>query len=115
MAKIKSSWRYYFIVMLIITVIGLLLYRLSHMQTVEYNKLKKEGDNRSERTLTTTAYRGMISDRNGKPLAISTPVDSIWVDPFFIKSDDLKLLKILSIIELSEAQKENIILSINAS
>jgi len=114
MAKIKSSWRYYFIVMLIITVIGLLLYRLSHMQTVEYNKLKKEGDNRSERTLTTTAYRGMISDRNGKPLAISTPVDSIWVDPFFIKSDDLKLLKILSMLELSDAQKENIILRIKA-
>ncbi len=28
-----------------------------------------------------TAHRGAITDRNGEPLALSTPVDSIWADP----------------------------------
>jgi len=28
-----------------------------------------------------SAYRGMITDRNGDPLAISTPVESIWINP----------------------------------
>ncbi len=27
------------------------------------------------------AHRGNITDRNGEPLAVSTPVDSVWVDP----------------------------------
>jgi cell division protein FtsI (penicillin-binding protein 3) len=27
------------------------------------------------------AHRGVITDRNGEPLAVSTPVDSIWVNP----------------------------------
>ena len=28
-----------------------------------------------------SAHRGTITDRNGEPLAVSTPVDSIWVTP----------------------------------
>ncbi|WP_224728197.1 peptidoglycan D,D-transpeptidase FtsI family protein [Cysteiniphilum sp. JM-1] len=114
MRKIKLSWRYYFILLVIVCVLGLLVYKLTHMQTVEYAKLKKEGDNRSERTLTTTAYRGMISDRNGKPLAISTPVDSIWVNPFYITSDDPGLRKILNLLELDKAQQDAIIARIKA-
>ncbi|WHN65561.1 penicillin-binding protein 2 [Cysteiniphilum sp. QT6929] len=114
MRKIKLSWRYYFILLVIVCVLGLLVYKLTHMQTVEYAKLKKEGDNRSERTLTTTAYRGMISDRNGKPLAISTPVDSIWVNPFYITSDDPSLRKILNLLELDKAQQDAIIARIKA-
>ena len=114
MRNIKLNWRYYFILLLITNVFGLLAYKLVHMQTVEYNKLKKEGDNRSERTLTITAYRGMISDRNGKPLAISTPVNSIWVNPFYIKSDNLQLRKILNILDLDKAQQEAIITRIKA-
>lgn len=114
MRKIKLSWRYYFILLVIACVLGLLIYKLAHMQTIEYPKLKKEGDNRSERILTTTAYRGMISDRNGKPLAISTPVDSIWVNPFYIPSDDPDLRKILNILEVDKAQQQAIIARIKA-
>ncbi|WP_225629916.1 MULTISPECIES: peptidoglycan D,D-transpeptidase FtsI family protein [Cysteiniphilum] len=114
MRKIKLSWRYYFIILVIVCVLGLLIYKLAHMQTVEHAKLKKEGDNRSERTLTTTAYRGMISDRNGKPLAISTPVDSIWVNPYYIASDDPRLRKILNMLELDKAQQATIIARIKA-
>src|SRR5690606_31915897 len=33
------------------------------------------------RTLTLPSHRGMITDRNGEPLAISTPVESIWASP----------------------------------
>ncbi len=114
MRKIKLSWRYYFILLVIVCVLGLLIYKLTHMQTVEHAKLKKEGDNRSERTLTTTAYRGMISDRNGKPLAISTPVDSIWVNPYYIASDDPGLRKILNMLELDKTQQATIIARIKA-
>lgn len=43
--------------------------------------LQEEGDARHLRTVTLSAHRGMITDRHGEPLAISTPVDSVWVNP----------------------------------
>src|SRR5690606_27530387 len=42
---------------------------------------QREGDARFLRDLPIAASRGMITDRNGEPLAVSSPVDSIWVNP----------------------------------
>ncbi|MDE2305276.1 MAG: penicillin-binding protein 2 [Gammaproteobacteria bacterium] len=41
----------------------------------------QQGDERALRVVTIAAHRGEILDRNGEPLAISTPVDSVWVNP----------------------------------
>jgi len=43
--------------------------------------LQAQGTARTLRTQTETAMRGMITDRYGEPLAVSTPVTSIWADP----------------------------------
>jgi cell division protein FtsI (penicillin-binding protein 3) len=43
--------------------------------------LKKEGDSRHLRVVSVPAHRGSIVDRNGEPLAVTTPVDSVWVSP----------------------------------
>ena len=40
-----------------------------------------QGDRRTIREVPLTANRGLITDRNGEPLAVSTPVQSIWVNP----------------------------------
>ncbi|HWS27668.1 MAG TPA: penicillin-binding protein 2 [Xanthomonadales bacterium] len=42
---------------------------------------QREGDARHLRNVSIPAYRGMISDRNGEPLAVSTPVASLWAEP----------------------------------
>ena len=84
------------------------------MQTIEHKKLKNEGENRSMRVMTTPTYRGMIFDRNHKPLAVSTPVDSIWVDPFFVKSDNTKFHQILDMLNLSENKKASILKRVKA-
>jgi cell division protein FtsI (penicillin-binding protein 3) len=42
---------------------------------------QRQGDARYLRSITIPAYRGMITDRNGEPLAVSTPVASLWADP----------------------------------
>ncbi|AEB28404.1 Cell division protein FtsI (Peptidoglycan synthetase) [Francisella hispaniensis] len=78
------------------------------METIQYPKLKQEGDNRSDRSIDIKAYRGIIVDRNGNPLAISTPVDTIWVDPFYVSADSPKLNKIMDILNLSEKTREKI-------
>ncbi|AOV17921.1 cell division protein [Acidihalobacter aeolianus] len=43
--------------------------------------LRKQGDARYLRVVKMPAHRGMILDRNRRPLAISTPMDSVWIDP----------------------------------
>jgi cell division protein FtsI (penicillin-binding protein 3) len=52
-----------------------------HIQLVERDFLKEQGDARIMRTVEISANRGPIVDRNGSLLAISTPVVSIWADP----------------------------------
>ena len=58
-----------------------LVYRAVHLQLVDHGFLAKEGDARFSRVLDIAAHRGTITDRYGEPLAVSTPVDSIWVNP----------------------------------
>lgn len=43
--------------------------------------LRKQGDDRVLRIVSTPAFRGMIVDRNGYPLAVSTTVYSAWMNP----------------------------------
>lgn len=58
-----------------------LIWRMLDLTVVDRVFLQSQGDARVLRTVTVPAYRGMITDRNGEPLAVSTPVDSIWVYP----------------------------------
>jgi cell division protein FtsI (penicillin-binding protein 3) len=58
-----------------------LVARAVHLQVLDKDFLNQQADSRHLRTETISAHRGTILDRNGEPLAISTPVDSIWVNP----------------------------------
>lgn len=58
-----------------------LVARAVYLQVLERDFLQGEGDARHQRVVAIPAHRGMISDRNGEPLAISTPVDSVWANP----------------------------------
>jgi cell division protein FtsI (penicillin-binding protein 3) len=55
--------------------------RAVNLQLVDHGFLASQGDARFSRVATITAHRGNIVDRNGEPLAVSTPVDSVWVNP----------------------------------
>ncbi len=43
--------------------------------------LVRQGDMRSLRVQEVSTARGMITDRSGRPLAVSVPVKAIWADP----------------------------------
>ena len=58
-----------------------LVARAIHLQVLDKDFLNQQADTRHLRTERITAHRGSVTDRNGEPLAISTPVDSIWVNP----------------------------------
>lgn len=63
------------------TAVLLLAWRATDLQTMHKQFLQGQGDARYLRTVTVAAHRGMITDRRGEPLAISTPVDSVWANP----------------------------------
>lgn len=60
---------------------GLLMWRLVDLQLSEGDFLLGQGDARHKRLLLVPAHRGKITDRNGSPLAISAPVESLWAVP----------------------------------
>ena len=58
-----------------------LVARAVYLQVIDQDFLEKQGDARILRTAKLSANRGMVLDRNGEALAVSTPVDTIWADP----------------------------------
>jgi cell division protein FtsI (penicillin-binding protein 3) len=82
MKKIQSSKiRLATIVFLSVGIFFVLLYRLYTLQVQDKDFLQMQGEIRSLRSVSIQSFRGMIFDRNGEPLAISTPVKSLWVNP----------------------------------
>ena len=58
-----------------------LIWRVVDLQLNHNAFLTEEGDARHLRVEKIPAHRGMLLDRNGEPLAVSTPLASVWVNP----------------------------------
>ena len=69
------------IMVLFAIAVASLIARAVHLQVFNTEFLTQQADSRHLRTEKITAHRGSITDRNGEPLAISTPVDSVWANP----------------------------------
>ncbi len=79
----SKSYRWRSALVFVLVVLGAagLAARAVELQLLDHGFLAKQGDDRSLRVIKIAAHRGAITDRNGEPLALSTPVDSIWVNP----------------------------------
>ncbi|EMS1062707.1 peptidoglycan glycosyltransferase FtsI [Providencia stuartii] len=75
------SWRFALLCGGILLALVGLLVRVAYLQIISPEKLVKEGDMRSLRVQEVSTARGMISDREGRQLAVSVPVNAIWADP----------------------------------
>ena len=86
------AWRYYTLAGMLVVLCALLLGRAAQLQVVDSERghdfLKRQGDLRAVRNLSVPATRGVISDRNGDILAMSTPVESIWINPRHFEATD---------------------------
>jgi cell division protein FtsI (penicillin-binding protein 3) len=87
-----SPWRLHMIATLIAILFGMLIWRVLSLQVLDtargYAFLQDQGEARFVRTAEIPAYRGIISDRRGEPLAVSTPVISIWANPQKLMGSD---------------------------
>ena len=90
-------WRYYLVMLFLVALPLTLLGKIAQLQILPSEErgvefLQSQGDNRSIRTVSIPAHRGVITDRNGEPLAVSTPVTAIIANPQQIQSDDIDRL-----------------------
>lgn len=76
-----QNWRLYLVIVAMFVCVCAIIWKVSTLHIVERDFLQGQGDARTIRTIPIVANRGLITDRNGEPLAVSTPVKSIWVDP----------------------------------
>jgi cell division protein FtsI (penicillin-binding protein 3) len=74
-------WRAHLLLGVLTLAGAALLWRAVNLQLVDHGFLARQGDARFTRVLQIAAHRGTVTDRYGEPLAVSTPVDSIWVNP----------------------------------
>ena len=75
------TWRY-LVVLGVMTLVALAVCgRLVFLQVESQAFLQDQGDRRVLRAETIPAYRGIIQDRNNEPLAVSTPVTTLWANP----------------------------------
>ena len=78
--------------------------RVFYLQILNKDFLINEGDARAVRSVTTPANRGMITDRNGEPLAVSTPVASIWAVPGKVLDSKVDLSELAGLLDTSAAE-----------
>jgi len=76
-----SRARVYVVLASLMLAMLLLAARAVYLQVWHADYLQQQGNSRHLRVVADAPNRGMILDRNGEPLAISTPVESIWANP----------------------------------
>ena len=86
------AWRFYLVLAVLCSLLALLVGRILSLQVLDTERgrefLQNQGERRSVRTAEIPAYRGVITDRRGEPLAVSTPVVSIWADPRLLTTSE---------------------------
>jgi len=74
-------WRARLLLLLVFFGFLVLAARAFFLQGLHNDFLQQKGETRYARVIEISAHRGMVTDRNGEPLALSTPVESVWAAP----------------------------------
>lgn len=74
-------WRARLLLLLVFFGFLVLAARALYLQGLHNDFLQQKGETRYARVIEISAHRGMVTDRNGEPLALSTPVESVWAAP----------------------------------
>lgn len=97
-------WRGRMVLALLLAGFALLTARAVYLQGWHNEFLQQKGESRYGRVLEMPATRGMITDRNHEPLAISTPVESVWASPGDVELTPEKLRRLAQLLELDPAE-----------
>jgi cell division protein FtsI (penicillin-binding protein 3) len=96
-----EAWRSRFVLIFCLGAFVLLIGRSFYLQGFDNDFLQAEGEARYARVVDIPASRGAVMDRNGKALAISTPVESIWAAPSAMKQlDSAQVVKLAALLAM---------------
>jgi len=83
-----------------------LIARAINLQVMESEFLQSEGEARFLRQVEIPTVRGSILDRHGEPLAVSTPVDSIWAHPRTLLQEAAQIPMLAGLLEIEADELE---------
>ncbi|HEY8887384.1 MAG TPA: penicillin-binding protein 2 [Gallionella sp.] len=95
------GWRASVLFALLLAGLAGLLGRGVYLQGIHDDFLQEKGNARYGRVIEVSAHRGNISDRNGEPLAVSTPVESVWASPSDVEADRRQIIKLAQILGMN--------------
>ena len=89
--KVIPRWRYYLVMLGLASLPVLVTGKIAQLQVMPNEErgvdfLQTQGDVRAIREEVIPAYRGLITDRNGEPLAVSTPVITLIANPKYMQT-----------------------------
>lgn len=99
-----SAWRSLLLFGLLVLGLISLAGRAAYLQGMHHDFLQEKGESRYSRIVEMNADRGMITDRNGHILAISSPVASIYADPKVVEIKPEQLKKLAGLLEMDSAE-----------
>jgi cell division protein FtsI (penicillin-binding protein 3) len=88
-----------------------LLYRAVCLQVLDKEFLLHQGEARHLRVVSLPAHRGMIQDRNGDPLAISTPVESVWINPQELGGEQQRIPELAKLMSMDRNKVQRLLAS----
>jgi cell division protein FtsI (penicillin-binding protein 3) len=74
-------WRFALVLGVFLCLLIIVAGRMGYLHLVQQSFLADQGEQRMVRDESIPALRGDIKDRNGEPLAVSSPVKSLWLNP----------------------------------
>jgi cell division protein FtsI (penicillin-binding protein 3) len=80
-SQIFAVTRVYVVIVFFLAIALAMCARVVFLYVAERDFLQDQGDARTIRMERINAHRGMVRDQLGKPLAISSPVSSLWANP----------------------------------
>jgi len=92
------GWRATALFALLLAGLAGLFGRGVYLQGIHDDFLQEKGNARYSRVIEVSAHRGNISDRNGEPLAVSTPVESVWASPQDVEAGTRQVKKLAQIL-----------------
>jgi cell division protein FtsI (penicillin-binding protein 3) len=96
-----AGGRFLFILIVVMVASVILVGRITLLQVIDRPFLQSQGDARTLRHEAIPAHRGMITDRNGEPLAISTPVVTLWANPQELPTDAIQRVMLAQALGMS--------------
>lgn len=105
-----SHFRLLVVVGIVFAVAAVMLWRAVDLHVLNKDFLQSQGNARYMRTMPVAAHRGVITDRHGDPLAVSTPVDSVWINPAEFMTARASWGKVTNLLSLNKEKVERLVL-----